>query len=387
MDDPVTLIETGISQLVEQDPHQLADLALLGSTEKLLTLINQLHGVVASRLQVIDIRDATVAEYGRQTRGWLVEEQHVGQRDASRQLTVARALPGCPTVGAALSAGSITFDHAHAIVTGVQSVPYEIREVVEKELVTAAESCDPTELARFVRELRSRLGGDEDAEAAAQRRYESRWLRFTPTIDGMHAVDGMLDPASAAVIKAAVAPLLERAGEDDTRSSGQRLADGLVTIAEVAMQAGGLPEQGGEKPQVIVTIPWSALQADAEAVDTRMNGQPITPTTARMIACDAGIIPAVLGGDGEVLNLGRRQSIWSPAQRRALRLQETGCRFTGCKAGLERCRIHHIEHWAHGGNTDHGNAVHLCKFHHWLIHHTNWQISKNQHNKIQVWRT
>jgi hypothetical protein len=393
MDDPEALITAGVAQLVERDAHQLPDLTLLTSTEQLLTLVNQLHGVIATQLQVIDIRDATVGEYGRQTRGWLVEELHLGRQEASRQLAVARALPTCPTVRDALAAGTISLDHARVIVTGVQKAPLEIRDVVEKELVTAAESCDPTELARFVRELRSRLGAEEDAEAAAQRRYESRWLRLTPTFDGMHAVDGMLDPASAAVIKAALAPLLERTGDDDTRTGGQRLADGLVTIAEVAMHSGGLPEHGGEKPQVIVTIPWPSLQAVNGAVLNgadglaSMNGLPVTPETARMVACDAEILPAVLGGDGEVLDLGRRQAIWSPAQRRALRLQETGCRFIGCQAGLERCRIHHIQHWAHGGKTDLANAVHLCKFHHWLVHHSNWQISKDRHNKVQVWRT
>jgi hypothetical protein len=378
--------------LVQQDPHELPDLALLTSTETLMQLVNQLQAVITARGQVIDIRDATVAEYGRQTRGWLTEEMQLSTQDATRQLTVARALPTCPSIGAALHAGAINLEHARVIAIAVRDTPAEIRDVVEKELVTAAETTPPSELARFARELRGRLGADESTEAAAQRRYESRWVRLTPTFDGMHAIDGMLDPASAATLHAALTPLLLPGGEHDPRSHPQRLADGLVTLAETALAAGRLPEHGGEKPHVVVTIDWASLHAqlDADPTATSMvsiSGQPITPATARMIACDAAIIPAILGGDNEVLNLGRRQPTWSTAQRRALRLQDTGCRFPGCRAGLDRCQIHHITHWAHGGATDLANAVHLCRFHHWLIHHTNWQISKDSHNHIQVWRT
>ena len=49
--------------------------------------------MITRQLQVIDVRDATVNEYGRATRGWLVEELRLGAEDANRYLTVARALP------------------------------------------------------------------------------------------------------------------------------------------------------------------------------------------------------------------------------------------------------------------------------------------------------
>lgn len=390
MADPMDLIQSGVRALIQQDPHGLPDTALLVSTESIVRVMNQLSGVVAARLQVIDTRESTVAECGRQTRGWLVEELHLSEEDASRHLTVAKALPGCPSIGAALLAGDISLDHARVIAIAVRKAPDAVRDVIEKELVRAAECCDPTELARFAREVRSRLGAEESAEAAAQRRYDSRWVRLTPTFGGMHAIDGMLDPAGAATLSAALAPLLERCGEDDLRSAGQRCADGLVTIAELAMAAGGLPEHGGEKPQVIVTIPWAALRADVESASggcAGMNPPEISPRTARMVACDAGIIPAVLGSAGEVLDLGRRTPTWGPAQRRALRIEDRGCRFTGCKAGLDRCRIHHIQHWARGGRTDASNGAHLCRFHHWLIHHSNWEISKDVRGRVRVWRT
>src|ERR1700722_4957628 len=140
MNDPLELIAEGVRALVERDPHAVADLGLLNSTESLLTLMNQISGVVAAQLQAMHVRDVTVAECGRKTRSWLVEEQFLGHEDASRYMTVAKALPVCPEIGPALLAGEITIEHARVIATGVRKVPAEIRQVFAKELVKAAAS-------------------------------------------------------------------------------------------------------------------------------------------------------------------------------------------------------------------------------------------------------
>src|SRR6202044_2331841 len=148
-------------------------------------------------------------------------------------------------------------------------------------------------------------------------------------------------------LRAALAPLLLRAGDVDERTVGQRCADGLVALADLAMRTGELPDHGGEKPQVVAILPFADLKNELETGQSgpsMLNGFEITPRTARMLACDAGIIPAVLGGHGEVLDLGRKQATWSLAQRRALRIEDGGCRFPGCQAGLDRCRIHHEKH-------------------------------------------
>ena len=106
-----------------------------------------------------------------------------------------------------------------------------------------------------------------------------------------------------------------------------------------------------------------------------------------MIACDAQIIPAVLGGHSEVLDLGRSTRTWTRAQRRALRLEDRGCRWPGCQAPLHRCRIHHEQHWVQDhGPTDKTNGIHLCPFHHWTVHHTRWRIHKDIHNQVTVWK-
>ena len=48
------------------------------------------------------------------------------------------------------------------------------------------------------------------------------------------------------------------------------------------------------------------------------DGIPLTPAAVRRLACDAGIIPPVIGGGGQILDQGRRTRTVSFAQRRAL---------------------------------------------------------------------
>ncbi|NUT37411.1 MAG: DUF222 domain-containing protein, partial [Hamadaea sp.] len=74
---------------------------------------------------------------------------------------------------------------------------------------------------------------------------------------------------------------------------------------------------------------WQELrdQVGAGLLDT---GDLLTPATARRLACDALIIPAVLGGDGQVLDLGRARRLIDGPLRRALVLRDRGCAFPGC---------------------------------------------------------
>jgi hypothetical protein len=290
-----------------------------------------------------------------------------------------------------LSAGEINHDHAHVILGCVFKLPEDWRAAAEAELLTFARDHDPAALAALCRELRIRVGADEDAEAAAQRKYDDRWLTLSSTFDGMTAISGMLDPVSAATLQAALNPLLTTAtGRDDERSSGQRRADALIDLARLALGFAGLPDHGGERPNVIVTIPFAELRDKLTTGQTghaTLNGEPITPNTARMLACDANIIPAVLGTRSEVLDLGRSQRNWNTAQRRARRIEDNGCGWPGCQTPLEHCEIHHLAFWSRLGQTNHNNGLHLCRFHHWLIHHTTWKIWRDEDGKIQIRRT
>jgi hypothetical protein len=99
---------------------------------------------------------------------------------------------------------------------------------------------------------------------------------------------------------------------------------------------------------------------------------PVTVGQLRRIAGDAGILPEVLSDEGEVLDLGRKVRMFTPAQRLALLERDGGC--AKCHAPPEHCEAHHIRWWEQGGRTDLANGVMLCTRCHHDIHRQGWEI-------------
>lgn len=97
-------------------------------------------------------------------------------------------------------------------------------------------------------------------------------------------------------------------------------------------------------------------------------GTVLAPDTIRAIACDAAVIPAVLGHDRQILDYGRTQRLFPPALVRALWLRDEHCTFPGCDIPAAWCDAHHLHHWADGGPTNLDNAALLCSRHHTIVH-------------------
>lgn len=186
------------------------------------------------------------------------------------------------------------------------------------------------------------------------------------------AVDGDADDAAAA-------ELLDR------RTRPQRLLDGLVGACKATLTAGDLPAAGGLRPQVMVTIDYRDLleRLGGAAAETREPGSnagtlmftgPIAAATVRQIACDADIIPVVLGGQGRILDIGRASRVFPPHIRKAITARDGGCAFPQCTIPAPWCEAHHINYWSRGGSTGAGNGTLLCSHHHHLVHKEQWTI-------------
>jgi hypothetical protein len=377
------------------DPHLLPDSTLLTEIEELLAVRDRIDGVVQRLLAVADVRDATVAEFGRSTTNWLTVEMRLSGVEARRRVRVARDRPVRLVLSAAMDTGEVSLEHASRIESCLARLPVDWREESERILVEAARSVDPDALRPLVDQLRLRSGADESREAREQRMYGDRWCTTATTFDGMLDLHAMLDPTGGATVLAALTSLTGiPSGGDDDRTAGQRRADALVDLASYSLTAARLPDSGGDRPQITVTIDWDTLRdqltTDATATATLsgpgMQPVDITPQTARRLACDADVLPVVLNGAGQVLDLGRTSRTWTTAQRRAARLRDSGCVWPGCHTTLDRCDLHHLEFWSHGGRSDLDNSAHVCAFHHWLVHHTTWTLRRDPTTKQIVVR-
>jgi hypothetical protein len=124
---------------------------------------------------------------------------------------------------------------------------------------------------------------------------------------------------------------------------------------------------GGEKPHITVTVDYEILTGDKQQLP-ELDGYTIDPETLRRWACDAGIVRIITNGDSQPIDVGRRTRTIPPALRRALELRDGGCVWEGCNAPVSSCDVHHIIHWANGGETNTHNCELLCRKHHTRTH-------------------
>ena len=127
----------------------------------------------------------------------------------------------------------------------------------------------------------------------------------------------------------------------------------------------------GVKSTVLVTIGLDDLRKRTRPgtlIGGLDGGTPLGPETVRKLSCDGNIIPVLLGGHGQLLDLGGARRAFTSAQHRALWLRDRHCTFPGCTAPGTWCDAHHIRHWVDGGETDLANGTLLCGRHHTVVH-------------------
>ncbi|MCY3968124.1 MAG: HNH endonuclease signature motif containing protein, partial [bacterium] len=100
------------------------------------------------------------------------------------------------------------------------------------------------------------------------------------------------------------------------------------------------------------------------------------------LACEADILPAVFNTKTQKLWLGRKHRSATEAQRCALIVRDKHC--VGCGRTPTWCEAHHIQHWAHGGETNLDNLVLVCTSCHHNIHDNGWQVVQNQDGKYDL---
>jgi len=379
-------ILSAAAELQEVNLWQVPDSDLLPTLACLDRAASMLAAVRLPVLVEVDSRGLVDDSGSTSAIGLLRHRLRWRPRTAAKEARLAAELPRlCPEAAAALAHGEISKDHAHVLVTVLRQVPPDTEPETwawaVDTLLDAARKFDPADTARIGRHLLAGLDPDgkkpEDAERRARARREFTWSRLD---DGGVKVYGRLDPESAATLITALDPLAaprpySEVEGVDPRSAAQRRADALVALAEHAMDRGELPIEGGERPHLALTAALETL-TDAAATGGALLNQvgAISVATARRLACDARVVPIVMGGESQPLDVGRASRAVPPAIRRALVARDGGCAFPGCDRPPSWCQAHHIVHWANGGSTSLNNLVMLCAHHHRRVHHDGWLV-------------
>jgi hypothetical protein len=320
---------------------------------------------------------------------WLRHLLRVRPAEAKQMVTLAAAVDtGFAATGRAVAGGQVSLAHAAAVHRAVAAIPDQagawVRPDAEARLLEWSKEHDPKVIARLGRHILEVIDPD-GAEEILRRQLERQEraaaqaaeLRLMPEGDGRVRLAGWLDTEGAETLRAALDPLAapQPAGPEgpDPRSHPRRMADALVELARRALRGGDLPDNGGQPPTLVLTLGYDQLLAQLGTAGLD-GGEHLSAAAARRLSCDALVIPAVLGGASQPLDLGRAVRTVSGPLRRALILRDKGCAFPGCDRPPAWCQGHHVTHWADGGETSLTNSVLLCGFHHTAIHHRQWQV-------------
>jgi len=163
--------------------------------------------------------------------------------------------------------------------------------------------------------------------------------------------------------------------EADPRTLAQQRLDAMTSMAResLAHDTGSI---AGTSVTMSVTMTLEALLSGIGTAKIAGVDEPISAATARRLAADAEIIPVVLGGSSEPLDLGRAFRLSSEPQRRALAVRDEGCIWQSCDVPPAWCEVAHINPWASGGTTDLDNLMLLCPFHHRRFDLDGWALEK-----------
>ncbi len=325
------------------------------------------------------------------TAQWVAEYGWHGRRDAYTIAKAAKLLRRQELADVADSVLTADVDLRTAVVVGEQydklvpELTDEGKPEVLAQLLDIGATFGPGAVRALKQEILARRGQDGEFEKHQQRCR--RQIDLSPgreTSAGVHEYRLTTDNEGKAVLEAAIGPLSaprvdkdeqgRSVGPRDERSAGRRRGEALiealrrsVTVTDpVTGDANGNP-----KAVLMLTLDFQTLAAQygaARVLGTIGDGTLLGSDTVRKMKCDAVIIPVVFGRNGEILDQGREQRLFTKGQVRALWLRDRHCTFPGCDAPAAWCDAHHLIHWIDGGPTDLDNAALLCGRHHTIVH-------------------
>ncbi|WP_431843412.1 DUF222 domain-containing protein [Calidifontibacter indicus] len=162
----------------------------------------------------------------------------------------------------------------------------------------------------------------------------------------------------------------QKTGDPDPRTPGKRRADAFLLLLGLGAAAVDndpeITHRGSAT--LVVTIDFLVLAGLLAGLGVTDTGTGVTPDTVRQLACDAGILPMVLGSKNQPLNVGRKRRLVDNELRRAVIHRDKHCTYAGCDRPPVMCEVHHLIPWFQGGETSLTNSALLCDTHHRIAH-------------------
>ncbi|SDL38131.1 HNH endonuclease [Glycomyces sambucus] len=343
-------------------------------------------------------------------RDWIMESFAFNASSAGQMASIARLAPKYKHLAEAALSGSASLDAIAYTMRRLEReglavysrVPYP--SPVESPYDGSTSCRTPEELIReyCVHAARSELAELFDKVCAELFDQQSlldelsqqtlAWMEVSERADGMWDLDGRLTGDTGRLLSNALRTAVPPPRQDEADevgvlpSASRRNAEALHQMVAAYGADPGAPKRHGHTATLNLLCDIETLREEKTGRLPVLDGKPVSVAKARLLACEAGIIPSVFDYEtGEALELGREKRLPNTALRHKLELeQQGGCAWSGCRAPISWTEAHHVVHWAEGGATSADNMILLCRFHHGRIHTDKWEIAKIGPGKASI---
>ena len=240
---------------------------------------------------------------------------------------------------------------------------------VTRVLLDVGREWGPTQMRRVRARLLADHGYSGELDAAQERSASGAFLSAPQVEDlGLTRYSMALTASQAVTLEAVLDPLSAprpnpETGERDLRPAGQRRAEALVEVCALSAATAAADSPDGAAgsnavvhvtidlahlqgvtgltatPTPVVAAPTAVAETTArpnpratptgvdlvarpdgcgEVIGSRAEGVLLSVETLRIVACEAALVPAVLGTSGTLLEQGMTHRLFTRAQRRAL---------------------------------------------------------------------
>ena len=315
--------------------------------------------------------------------------------DAVKDKERAETLDAVPSFADALDDAVITAGHVDALTKAIKGMDDdtqrdELRDRAAELVGVAAEAT--------VEQFRRRLGIEsksirrDDGMARLERQQRDTRLRTWTDDEGMVCLSGRFDPVTGRALVGrldnAVQALFAEATPDTCPTDPVAMQHHLQALALAAVVEGRTTGPSGRPEYVVVVDPSSSDGAAGPAVDWgipvevphRVLAEMMRDGSVETVVVRNGVVLHALGR----LDLGRTTRLANRPQRRALRGLYATCAIPGCSVGYDRCKLHHVTWWRHGGRTDLDNLLPVCSHHHSRIHDAGWVVELGPNRELTL---
>lgn len=399
------IIATVDAALATYDPARtalLTDAEKIRATSGLLRLQNRLNAITGTHAHQLE-SDRTVWHHlGVSFRSWLAAAERLTPYQATKLIKQGAHLQRFGAIARGALDGDVSIEQAVAVNRTLGRLPDSLSTAqvdhAERDMLSYCSEFDSRQLSGLTMHLLKVIAPDTAEEIDGERlereldlAHRDRFLTFRDDGHGTTEIHGSLPTVQARQIEAVLgsfAAAQHRRAHDnldpycELTSRPQRMADALVTVCERIERCKEAPNHGGDRPRLVVTIPHQTLLDWADSTGAHEVGtdQQLTPGELRRLACDAELLPVVLGGDSEILDVGTSHRLVTDPIRAALTVRDRGCIFPGCDKLPVDCEAHHAQPWQCGGPTSLENLALLCRHHHRTI-----EPSKDPGVRVRQW--